>query len=147
MINIYILFHVGKSGGETFNKFLTKNKIKYNLLHVHSSKQNNIKTFNDNNNKIIFLRDPVSRYMSVFYYWLRAHNYYISNEKHVHLNLVKNNIKYFSKFKTFENLVTELRTEGNLKNLAEDLIRNMQHLRENLSYYLGDNKIIEKKQK
>lgn len=142
---MYILFHVGKSGGATFNKFLTKNKINYNILHVHTSKQNNIKILNNNNNnKIIFLRDPISRYMSVFYYWLRAHNYYISNKKHVHLNIVKNNIKYFSKIKTFQDLVTELRTGGNLKNLAENLISNMHHLRQNLSYYLGDNKIIEK---
>ena len=82
--------------------------------------------------------------MSVFYYWFRNHNYFMENNTHVHIHQVKNNVKYFNKFKTFQDVITELRTEGEFKSIAEDLFRQMTHLRENLTHYLGSKELLEK---
>ena len=142
---MYKVFHIGKSAGTTLVNFLKQNKIPSTIIHAHTPKHINLQHLNDNNNrKIILLRDPCKRYMSVFYYWLRNHNYFMENNTHVHIYQVKKNVKYFNKFKTFQDVITELRTEGEFKSLAEDLFKQMSHLRENLTHYLGSKELLEK---
>jgi hypothetical protein len=51
--------HIGKTGGTTINHLLRKNKIKFKQYHMQ-------KRYNNNEKYIIWLRNPISRFVSTY---------------------------------------------------------------------------------
>ena len=141
---MYILFHVGKSGGNTFCK-IYKNKLNYKHIHIHHSSEESIKSLNNDKNKIILLRDPVKRYISVFNFWLREYKKLKKTGNSIYKKLLREYSKYFKVFENFNSLISGLSSEKEeLKKLSKECLENMVHLKHNLTYYFGSKENIEK---
>ncbi len=118
MINI---IHVGKSGGSSLYSLLESHKITYKNIHNHNT--STLLSYNDDN--ILLLRDPVTRIMSVFNFWVKV----LNDTTHVHYKphykriLGKNNdINVF-----FENMYDD--------NEKMKVMNNLPHFKEGLYYY------------
>jgi hypothetical protein len=70
--------HVGKTGGTTIYYLLKNNKIDFKEYHM------NIKNYNNNEKYIIWLRNPISRFVSAFNFFVISKNqYYEIREKKI----------------------------------------------------------------
>ena len=88
------------------------------------------------------LRDPITRFTSIFYYYYNLYERYMNKENIPHVSTVKNTIKLFDKFKTVEMFTIALESEDiQEKNLALSAFKILPHLVYNYKFYLD--KIIE----
>lgn len=133
---MYIIFHIGKTGGETLGKFLKKHNIPCSFVHVQKTKEKSIKILKrKTKNKIITIRDPIDRIISIFNFWksLLGTDYHKS-----HTRMIS---KYFKKFNSINDLVDGLRKQDKT---AIEAYETIIHFRQGYTYYLGCVDNIEK---
>jgi hypothetical protein len=146
--------HIGKTGGTTINNLLAKMK---NYKQYHHNKD-----YNNNEKYIIWLRNPISRFVSAFnhsYYSVRVDVKSIKtfDLKHCLLPMrLKNSIdkpyvfssKYDTLIKEFTsaNHLAESLTSNDviIKNKAIDLMNSSEeHLYKGIGWYLSNGKFVE----
>jgi hypothetical protein len=115
--------HIGKSGGTTIHHLLKENKIDFKEYHMV------VKNYNSNEKYIIWLRNPISRFVSAFNFFIisKKQYYEIKNKKITDFSLknciLPEQIRYrlnrgFLFPKRFEELIDFFK---NANNLAESL--------------------------
>jgi len=114
------IIHIGKCGGSVVIETLKKNKIKFNQIHIKHVK------FKENHKYVIILRNPISRFISAFNWRYKLvlldqiQEYRFFNEKDI------------------------LKKYNNINNLAENIekyddeLEYIQHIYEDINYYLSD---------
>ena len=111
--------HIGKTGGSSIHEILKQKNIKFQEYHL------NTKSYKDNEKYIIWLRNPLSRFVSAFNYIRHFIEYDCNNKKPCDIN--NSNCLYFpfirrkilnkSPFvfnKTYDNLVRSFKTANDL---------------------------------
>ena len=138
--------HIGKCGGTTVSSFLKKYLINYN--EIHTRKPN----YNPNTKYIIWLRDPISRFISAFNMsYDIINNNSLLGGKHIYVNNKFDPNKWDSEyinlinyFKTPNNLAEALNIEHPDYNNAMKLLSftklktGFQHISAGISWYLSD---------
>lgn len=144
--NCPIIVHIGKSGGDNIiTKFLTYYNIKLDYIHVHDNQQKIEQTLLHRNNICVLLRDPCKRFISIFFYWKKAHFLFMQNKKCVHKKFILKNIQCFENFNTPNNIAEALSSDNDdLKKLATSSLNDMHHIKMGISHYLISKKFIDK---
>ena len=135
-----MLIHIGKCGGSNITcKF--RDFYSINIKHIHAQKPN--KTAIKNADHIcIMLRDPITRFISIFYYYYDLYLKYINKENIPHINIVKKTVKIFERFTTADMLANALNSKNKEdKFLANSAFKIFPHLVYNYEFYLSS-KII-----
>jgi hypothetical protein len=150
------LIHIGKCGGSTIRK-LVKNKV--SQYHLN-------RNYKDNENYIIWLRNPIKRFVSAFYYQYDLIN---TNTRNLEIkkltlknslgpNKIKRKISQgFTYTKRFDYLMNYFKTPNNLaesitskntkiKKLALELMNSqIEHIYKGIGWYLNNGDFIDKK--
>lgn len=127
--------HVGKCGGLTINKYLIENNLNFN--HIHIKKLNLIRK---DDKFLICLRNPIKRFISAYYY---SQSKIILDKLHSpnfpRKIMLMNQNKIFNKYKNVNNLINDLKINKNIVNGKRNIEPNyIQHVKEDINYYLGD---------
>jgi hypothetical protein len=147
---MYIFIHVGKSGGSAFQGFLKKYKIEYKDIHTAQTRKDTLDALNSTCKKILTIRDPIRRHMSVFYFWRENYENYISpkHRKNIYddwVRLIEPTQKFFKVFRKFEDVIAGLLSEDKeKKNLAKDLFSELGHMKQNLEYFYHSKEVLKK---
>ena len=120
-----MLIHIGKCGGSNITyKFKDYHNIDIPYVHRRKIQENEIIKAD---HICIMLRDPITRFVSIYYYFYNLYLGYINNQKIDHIETVKKTIKVFEKFPTVEELVTGLTSE----NISREIKKFMKKKNEN----------------
>ena len=128
----FTFIHIGKSGGSTISALLKENNFNFNRIHIRRVKYNPDKKY------LIVLRNPVSRFISAFYWRKRLvelKNISTSSE-----------LKFFQKYSSLDDLCCKLYTkEGDINSSIDAEIKkhhdgkkHPEHIAMDLDYYIGD---------
>ena len=138
-----LLIHVGKCGGSNImQKFKNIHNINIKSIHVSSTNINNKKKIKENN-LCLLVRDPITRYLSIFYYWKKLNIKYLNNESIPHKQNVKKYKIFFDYFKNANHLAESLSNE-NIKIIKNSVhvLNNIIHFKQGFNFYLCDKKTI-----
>jgi len=142
----YVFIHIGKSGGTTIKRTMKKFNIKITQIHLEQV------IYQPNTKYIIWLRDPLSRFVSAYNF---AYDYInnwnninkivnIEGERFIQL------VNYFDDANNLaENIYTdelayELMTYSNYNNCsAKGCAQHINHISKGIAYYLNDGQFIE----
>lgn len=96
----------------------------------------------------LLIRDPITRFISIYYHYYKLFQLHTSGEKIPHLETVKKLKPIFFKFNTANKLAESLSSEIlSEKKLATSAFESFPHLRFNYEYYLPDSIILSIKEK
>jgi hypothetical protein len=131
-----MIIHIGKCGGSNINyKFKTKHKITIPIIHCCKCTSKHII---NSDHICILLRDPITRYISIYYYYYDLYKRYMNGENIPHRNIIIKQKNIFLKFNTANKLAEALNSENLLeKNIAESSFILFSHLNYNYEYYLS----------
>ena len=132
-----MIIHIGKCGGSNINyKFKEKYKIIVPTIHCFKCTNNHII---NTDHICILLRDPITRYISIFYYYYDLYKRYMNGENIPHKNEIIKQKHIFLRFNTANKLAEALNSEDLLeKNIAESSFILFKHLNYNYEYYLSN---------
>jgi hypothetical protein len=159
-LNNMKFIHIGKCGGTTINKIFNFWRIQY---HHH-------RNYKENENYIIWLRNPIHRFVSAFYFQYDLINTDIKNLNidnltldntlcpyRIKLKMERNNGITFTKrfdylinyFKTANNLAESITSDDiEKKKLALELMNsNTEHINKGIGWYLFNGDFIKKNHK
>lgn len=132
-----MIIHIGKCGGSNINcKFKEKYKIIVPTIHCFKCTNNHII---NTDHICILIRDPIIRYISIFYYYYDLYKRYMNGENIPHKNQIIKQKHIFLRFNTANKLAEALNSEDLLeKNIAESSFILFNHLNYNYEYYLSN---------
>ena len=108
-----MFIHIGKCGGSNITyKLQSIHSINIKHIHCRKPKINDIKKAE---HICIILRDPITRFISIFYYYYNLYLDYMDDKKIPHIETVKKTVELFDNFKTVDMLANAL----NSKNMTE----------------------------
>jgi hypothetical protein len=144
IIYMSILIHVGKCGGSNIvQKFKIKHNINITSIHVHNNYEIQRKNLLKSSVLCLLVRDPITRFNSIFNYWLNLHNMHEQKLKVPHIDKVLLYKKYFNIFKNPNDLSEALTHNNiNIRTLALSALNTIQHFKEGFKYYLFDENTI-----
>lgn len=148
-----ILIHVAKCGGLNLLHKIEKNhNIKIKEIHEHHYQKHIKKIYNNNKNEyILLLRDPITRFISGFFYWFKLYKKFINTGKvfkkikdsHYYTIKLYHKKKFFEFFDTPNKLAESLDSSNNtIKNLGNKFMRNIKLNNHGFFYYLINKKFI-----
>lgn len=140
-----LLIHVGKCGGSNITyKIKDKHEINIKSMHVHSKNINQkIKMIQNNKDICLMVRDPITRFLSIFYYWKNLYEDLMLKKDIPHKNEVKKYIKFFKMFKSANELAEALSSNNyEFRKLAYQAINNIIHFKEGFKFYLINEDVI-----
>jgi hypothetical protein len=111
------LIHIGKCGGSTVEKELTKNNIPFIKKHLCIIKYDSSKKY------LIVIRNPIKRFISAFYW--RRHLVCESKQQEHRFPGEK---EFLTKYNTIEKLIENLDSNMNY----------IHHIKEDIHYYLSE---------
>jgi len=119
-INNFTLIHIGKCGGSTIYNYLKNNNFNFEIIHIKKC------IFDSNKKYIILLRNPISRFISAFYWRYKL--------------IIKNNTQ-LNRFHGEKNILEYYKSANNLaENITNfDITKNyIHHINEDINFYIGD---------
>lgn len=125
-----MLIHVGKCGGSNItHKF--RATFGFNILFCHCKKPL-VVPVKRADHVCIMLRDPITRYVSIFYYYFNLYSKHKKGLPIPHTDTIKKISYIFDKFKTANELAEALPTSK----IAQDAFKIVPHLVFNFAFYL-----------
>jgi len=153
--------HIGKTGGSTIHEILKQKNIEFIEYHCHKNYKNNEKY-------IIWLRNPLSRFVSAFNYVSHLANYNCNGKKlsdinnsncllvqHIHIKIKNNNSFVFNP--KYDRLVKLFKTPNDLAegmtSLNPEIKRNalalmnydMENIYRGIGWYMNNGNFIKKR--
>lgn len=115
-----VLVHIGKCGGTTVHNLLMEKKIKHRTIHIKKCR------FNNNEQYIILLRNPIKRFISAFNW-----RYMLAVDQKRQRERFKGEKEVLEKYKTVNGLAEQI--------AAFDINESyIHHIKEDINYYLED---------
>lgn len=152
--------HIGKTGGSTIHEILKQQNVNFEEYHLDS------KSYKPNEKYIIWIRNPLSRFVSAFNYISHFVNYDCTNKNPTDINdsnclyyyFIRYKIKNKSLFvfnKRYDNLVKIFKTANNLaegltdsnpeikRNALELMNYNFENIYRGIGWYLNNGNFVE----
>jgi hypothetical protein len=124
-----LIIHVGKCAGGTIEKNLD-DCSGIIIMHTHTSHRNiqvRKNLIQENKTILLLVRDPVTRFISIFYYWLQRKRF----------------MNFFTVFKDANDLAEALTSDNNdIRNMAINALNTIVHFKQGFKYYLCDEETI-----
>lgn len=127
-----MIIHIGKCGGSNITtKFKSIHNIDLPVIHCCSASP---KSMELTDHITILIRNPMSRFVSIFYYY---YNYYLralSGQPIAHQSTINHLTPVFNEYQTVEEFVRDIPTNSPL---IQKAFKEMRHLRFNMSYHIN----------
>lgn len=139
-----LLIHVGKCGGSNIS-YLFKDIHNVNIKTIHAESTNIYikKKKIKENNLCLLVRDPITRYLSVFYYWKNLYIKYLNNKNIPHKKNVKRYKIFFDYFKDANHLAESLFNKDiTIRKKCLLALNNIVHFKQGFKFYLCDKETI-----
>ena len=135
----FTFIHIGKTGGSTVGSFLKKHLF---IKEIH----NRTPVYNPNTKFIIWIRDPIKRFISAFYWSKHRCSCKNNVEEHcLQFNCNKEEEEVINKYETVNEISNKLYDKnGNLVNEVVNDIYKLNHTNTGHAWYLLHNDFIHK---
>ena len=136
-----MIIHVGKCGGSNITyKFYDLYRIRLKTIHVRKPTARELQRAD---HICLLVRDPITRFISTFFYYFDMYQKDVSNEPVIHKRATKKIKHVFDKFKTPNELAESLNSQNaDLKKVASEAFTIIPHLVWGFNRYMHADSII-----